>query len=74
MEGNKTVEKLKATANRKVTIGAVLAVVLIATLLILFIGPKVLKKPSKQEVVTVSTLEKVVKSSCVSDLHLLNMA
>ena len=59
-------EKAKKIGKKKVSILSVVIVLAVVTVLGLFVAPKVFQKPAKQEVVTVSTLEQVVKTSSLS--------
>lgn len=63
---DKLIENAKKIGKKKVSILSVCIVLAIIAMFGLFIAPKVFKKPAKQEVVTVSTLEKVVKTSSLS--------
>ncbi len=63
---SKFVESAKKLGNKKISILSICIIFALIAVFGLFVAPKVFKKPAKQEVVTVSTLEKVVKTSSLS--------
>lgn len=60
------VKEAKKLSKKKVTIGSIVAVLVIAMVAGIFILPKAFQKDPEVEIVTESTLEKVVKSSTLS--------
>ncbi|MBQ6654452.1 MAG: DUF4230 domain-containing protein [Erysipelotrichaceae bacterium] len=65
-DNNKLIDRARTVGKKKVSIASVVIVLLIIAVLVFFVSPKVFNKGGKQEVATLSTLEKVVKTSTLS--------
>lgn len=66
VDAKELTKELKKLGKRKLRIGAIFLVVLLIAISFFAITKLIKKEPGKQEVVTISTLEKVIKTSSLS--------